>query len=47
MGLWDFLTAGTKHKGQHAANTQRGKHSGGTPPKAKNPKKKIKKTGSS
>lgn len=39
MGIWEFLTAGTKHKGHHAAQGQRGKHSKTPPPPAKNPAK--------
>lgn len=30
--IWDFLTAGTKHRGQHAAGGQRGQHAGGGKP---------------
>jgi hypothetical protein len=40
MGLWDFLTAGTKHQGQHAAgkHTKQGSKTKKQPKPPKQPK---------
>jgi hypothetical protein len=37
--IWDWISAGTKHQGQHAAQGQRGQHSKKPAKPPKKPKK--------